>query len=30
VPVAWPYVEGRMFIRGWEGIYCYDLRKAAQ
>jgi len=29
-PVAWPYVEGRLFIRGWEGIYCYDLRKATQ
>jgi RNA polymerase sigma factor (sigma-70 family) len=27
-PVAWPYVEGRLFIRGWEGIYCYDLRKS--
>jgi outer membrane protein assembly factor BamB len=30
IPAAWPYVEGRLFIRGWEGIYCYDLRKATQ
>jgi hypothetical protein len=24
-----PIVDGRMYIRGADGIYCYDLRKAA-
>jgi hypothetical protein len=22
-----PIVDGRMYIRGGDGIYCYDLRK---
>lgn len=26
-PVVYPIVEGRMFLRGGDGIYCYDLRK---
>jgi hypothetical protein len=25
--MAKPYVDGRIFIRGMDGIYCYDLRK---
>ncbi len=24
---AYPYVDGRLFIRGADAIYCYDLRK---
>jgi hypothetical protein len=28
-PMVFPVVEGRIFIRGWEGVYCYDLRKKA-
>lgn len=24
-----PYVDGRLFIRGGDGVYCYDLRKRA-
>ncbi len=24
--ITHPYVDGRMFIRGGQGIYCYDLR----
>lgn len=27
VGMGYAYVEGRMFIRGLDGIYCYDLRK---
>ncbi len=26
VPIAYPYVDGRVFIRGRHRIYCYDLR----
>jgi hypothetical protein len=22
-----PYVDGRLFMRGYNGIYCYDLRR---
>jgi outer membrane protein assembly factor BamB len=22
-----PYVDGRLFMRGYNGVYCYDLRK---
>lgn len=27
VPLVSPIVDGRMFIRGGEGIHCYDLRR---
>ena len=27
VPLVSPIVDGRIFVRGGEGIYCYDLRK---
>ena len=26
-PIVYPIVDGRIFIRGGDGIYCYDLRK---
>jgi hypothetical protein len=26
-PIVTPIVDGRAFIRGGDGIYCYDLRK---
>lgn len=26
-PITYPIVDGRFFIRGGDGIYCYDLRK---
>lgn len=26
-PISIPYVDGRIFLRGVDGIYCYDLRK---
>jgi outer membrane protein assembly factor BamB len=25
--LTWPYVDGRIFLRGGDGVYCYDLRK---
>lgn len=28
-PVGYPLVDGRLFIRGHNGLYCYDLRKPA-
>ncbi|MGA2502219.1 MAG: PQQ-binding-like beta-propeller repeat protein [Tepidisphaeraceae bacterium] len=28
-PMSYPYVDGRLFVRGDDGIYCYDLRKAS-
>ena len=27
LPMTWPYVDGRLYMRGADGIYCYDLRK---
>jgi hypothetical protein len=27
MPIAYPLVDGRLFVRGFDGIYCYDLRK---
>ena len=26
-PVGYPLVDGRLFVRGHDGLYCYDLRK---
>jgi hypothetical protein len=26
-PIHYPLVDGRMFMRRYDGIYCYDLRK---
>ena len=26
-PVVYPIVDGRLFVRGGDGIFCYDLRK---
>jgi outer membrane protein assembly factor BamB len=26
-PIIYPVVDGRLFIRGGDGIYCYDLRR---
>lgn len=26
-PVVYPIVDGRLFVRGGDGLYCYDLRK---
>ncbi len=28
--ITWPYVDGLLFMRGADGIYCYDLRRNAQ
>ncbi|MBM4038676.1 MAG: hypothetical protein FJ290_09190 [Planctomycetes bacterium] len=28
-PVGYPLVDGRLFVRGHDGLYCYDLREAA-
>ena len=25
-PIVYPIVDGRLFIRGGDGVYCYDLR----
>ena len=25
-PIVYPLVDGRLFVRGLDGIYCYDLR----
>ena len=25
-PVIYPLVDGRLFVRGHDGLYCYDLR----
>jgi outer membrane protein assembly factor BamB len=25
--MTWPVVEGQLFMRGHDGVYCYDLRK---
>ena len=25
--ITWPYVDGHLYVRGADGIYCYDLRK---
>jgi outer membrane protein assembly factor BamB len=27
-PVGYPLIDGRLFVRGHDGIYCYDLRAA--
>jgi outer membrane protein assembly factor BamB len=27
MPIGYPLVDGRLFVRGFDGIYCYDLRK---
>jgi len=24
--MTWPMVEGRIYMRGFGGVYCYDLR----
>ena len=29
-PVVYPVVDGRVFIRGHDGLYCYDLRKGQE
>ena len=26
MPIAYPLVDGRLFVRGFDGVYCYDLR----
>jgi len=28
-PHSFPYVDGRLFVRGGDGIYCYDIRKGS-
>lgn len=28
--IAFPVVDGRLFVRGMDGLYCYDLRDFAQ
>jgi hypothetical protein len=30
MPIGYPVVDGRLFVRGNAGIYCYDLRKVAR
>lgn len=29
-PVGYPLVDGRLFVRGHDGLYCYDLRRAGR
>ncbi|MEZ6141643.1 MAG: PQQ-binding-like beta-propeller repeat protein [Zavarzinella sp.] len=29
-PIIYPVVDGRLFVRGGDGIYCYDLRELAK
>lgn len=26
-PIVYPIVDGRLFVRGGDGVYCYDLRR---
>lgn len=26
-PINYPLVDGRLFVRGLDAVYCYDLRK---
>jgi hypothetical protein len=28
-PIVYPLVDGRLFVRGLDAIYCYDLRQPA-
>jgi len=30
IPMVYPVVDGRLFIRGALGIYCYDLRQPTE
>jgi hypothetical protein len=29
MPINYPLVDGRLFVRGHDALYCYDVRKAA-
>jgi outer membrane protein assembly factor BamB len=29
-PHSFPYVDGRLFVRGGDGVYCYDLREGTR